>query len=403
MITDFEVQQNGKTVYQKFFTGQNFGQGQSLPYGFTWTPSAAGAYSLDVGIFAANWSNLLYWQNGIATVNAAAQGTASSAASSTTATSGSTAASVSASNSGATTTASASASATATASASTSGFYVDPDSDASAQAAAWSTSDPIDAARMDLIAAQPQATWFGGWNANVTADVNTLVGAAQSAGKTPVLVAYNIPDRDCGGFSAGGAQTPAAYQSWIQAFAQGIGSRPALVILEPDALASIDCLTPADQQVRYGLLSYAVRALKLLGQAKVYLDAGNSNWIGAGAMASRLQQADVAAADGFSLNVSNFYTTGSNIQYGEAVSSQVGGKHFVIDTSRNGNGSDGQWCNPPGRALGVFPTVSTGNSLADAFLWIKIPGESDGTCNGGPSAGTWWPQYAVGLAQNAGY
>jgi endoglucanase len=37
----------------------------------------------------------------------------------------------------------------------------------------------------------------------------------------------------------------------------------------------------------------------------------------------------------------------------------------------------------------------------DAFLWIKQPGESDGTCNGGPKAGSWWNDIAVELARAA--
>jgi endoglucanase len=43
----------------------------------------------------------------------------------------------------------------------------------------------------------------------------------------------------------------------------------------------------------------------------------------------------------------------------------VGGKHFIIDTSRNGLGPapDGSWCNPPGRALGPKPTADTGFPL----------------------------------------
>jgi endoglucanase len=32
---------------------------------------------------------------------------------------------------------------------------------------------------------------------------------------------------------------------------------------------------------------------------------------------------------------------------------------------------------------------------------VKPPGESDGECNGGPAAGRWWPEYALGLAQRA--
>jgi endoglucanase len=94
---------------------------------------------------------------------------------------------------------------------------------------------------------------------------------------------------------------------------------------------------------------------------------------------------------------------GQERAYGDAISSAIGGKHFVIDTSRNGLGSNGEWCNPPGRALGDRPTASTGDAAADAYFWIKRPGESDGTCNGGPSAGTWWPDYALGLAQRATY
>ena len=57
----------------------------------------------------------------------------------------------------------------------------------------------------------------------------------------------------------------------------------------------------------------------------------------------------------------------------------------MIDTSRNGRGPNhDQWCNPPGRALGTLPTTTTGDPLIDAYLWIKAPGESDGTCRHGP-------------------
>jgi endoglucanase len=80
-------------------------------------------------------------------------------------------------------------------------------------------------------------------------------------------------------------------------------------------------------------------------------------------------------------------------------------KHFVVDTSRNGLGPapDGGWCNPAGRALGLRPGDYTGVSRQDANLWIKHPGESDGSCNGGPAAGQWWGDYALGLAQRAAY
>jgi len=70
----------------------------------------------------------------------------------------------------------------------------------------------------------------------------------------------------------------------------------------------------------------------------------------------------------------------------------------VIDTSRNGNGApaDGEWCDPAGRTLGRAPTLSTGEARIDAYLWVKLPGESDG-CKGAP--GTFSPSYAYDLAR----
>lgn len=398
-IVDLEIYNgSNQKVFQDFFANQNFVANQQEGYAVPWTPSSVGTYHAEVGVFGANWSGPFLWDANMATITVSAPVVIPPPAAPVVAPPPVvvTTPAVSITNSVAN-----------VSSANNSGtkFYVSPNSDAATQAIAWQSSNPQGANIMKMIDAEPVATWFGGWNANVQADANTLVSAAQASGTMPILVAYNIPDRDCGGYSAGGAQTPSAYQSWINSFAAGIGSRPATVILEPDALASISCLSAADQTTRLQLLNYAVAKLKSLGSTKVYIDAGNSNWISAANMAPLLQGAGIAQADGFSLNVSNFYTTASNEQFGDALSALVGGKHFVIDTSRNGNGptSDDEWCNPSGRALGITPTTNTGNALVDAFLWIKIPGESDGTCNSGPTAGTWWPQYAEGLAQNAGY
>jgi endoglucanase len=230
--------------------------------------------------------------------------------------------------------------------------------------------------------------------------VSGIVGKAGSS--IPILVAYNIPNRDCGGASGGGASDSNAYKSWIDSFAGAIGSHKVAVILEPDALAHGEC---ADD--RFDTLAYAVTALKKQSGAHVYIDAGHAGWVDAGTMAGRLKSANIAAADGFSLNVSSFQANGDSISYGSAISSQVGGKPFVIDTSRNGKGPSGSmWCNPPGRGLGSKPGSDTGNPLVHAFLWVKRPGESDGSsgeCNGGPGAGQWFQSYAVELCKNAAF
>jgi endoglucanase len=284
-------------------------------------------------------------------------------------------------------------------------WYVDPNSNAAQQVRAWQTSDPVDAAEMEKIAVEPQADWFGDWSGDVQQAVAARVATIRAAGAMPMLVAYDIPLRDCGSYSSGGATSATAYRTWIRAFAAGIGSSPAVVILEPDALAGMDCLSSSDQATRLSLLADAISVLGTHAGVLVYLDAGNSAWQSASIMASRLGGAGVAGARGFALNVSNFLTTDAEIAYGNAVSTLVGGKHFIVDTSRNGLGPapDGAWCNPSGRALGDRPTAATGQPLADAYLWVKRPGESDGTCNGGPGAGSWWASYALGLAQRAAY
>jgi endoglucanase len=158
---------------------------------------------------------------------------------------------------------------------------------------------------------------------------------------------------------------------------------------------------------RYALLAHAVGTLRTLPGVYVYLDAGNPSWIRDPArIGAALRRAGVGRAHGFALNVANFETTADNIRYGKAVSRQLSGAHFVIDTSRNGNGpatvgaGDRHWCNPPGRRLGHPPTTRTGHDLVDAYLWVKRPGESDGACSGGaPPAGHWWPEYALQLAR----
>ncbi len=283
-------------------------------------------------------------------------------------------------------------------------FWVDPASPARQTATAWRSSRPADAAQMDKIASQGMAKWMGPWSTNVRADVDAATTAMLAAGTLPVFVAYNIPLRDCGGASSN-STTAQSYRTWIQGFADGIGARNAVVILEPDALAQMDCLSGADQAARLDLMRFAVQTFSSRGATRVYIDAGHSNWKSAAVMAQRLQAAGVAMAQGFALNVANFERDAATVAFGTQVSALTGGKHFVIDTGRNGLGPapDGQWCNPAGRALGTRPTTATGIGLVDAYLWVKAPGDSDGACNGGSAAQTWMPEYALGLARRAAY
>jgi endoglucanase len=289
-------------------------------------------------------------------------------------------------------------------------FVLDPESNARRTAVQWRTERAADAAAMDKIAGQPAAAWMGNWNPQIEIEVKRLVWAKTRAGGLPVMILYNLPFRDCGSYSAGGAGSAEGYRNWIRGVAAGIGSRRAIIVLEPDGLPMLTkCLDERRQQERIGLVRFAIETLMALPGAAVYVDAGHSKWVPAPEMAPRLKAAGIDHADGFSLNVSNYQATPDLMTYGKTLSALLGGKHFIIDTSRNGNGAptgfgpddERSWCNPDGRALGVAPTTNTGEPLCDAFLWLKPPGESDGRCNKGPAAGGWWAAKALEMAKNA--
>ena len=291
-------------------------------------------------------------------------------------------------------------------------LYVDPGNPAAQQARRWRAEGRgADAEAIAGLGKRPTARWLTDANA-VTARAREITQRAAKAGRTAVLVAYHVPGRDCGSYSAGGSGSPEAYRAWVRGFARGIGPRRATVILEPDAIPQAvveSCLSDASKAQRYALLADAVRTFSKLGNVAVYIDAGNPGFVRpVGRLVAPLRAAGIKAADGFALNVSNFFRTGHVIQYGRALSRRLGGAHFVIDTSRNGNGPSfhddpggPKWCNPPGRAIGRSPTTSTRQRKVDAYLWVKQPGASDGTCRtGAPPAGHWWPDYALSLLRN---
>ncbi|MGN9911141.1 glycoside hydrolase family 6 protein [Phytohabitans sp. LJ34] len=281
------------------------------------------------------------------------------------------------------------------------GFYVDPDTSAADWVAA-NPKDPRAAVIRDRIARVPQGRWFTQKNtAAVRSEVDAFVGAAAAAGQTPILVVYNIPNRDCSGASAGGMPSHDEYRKWIDEVAAGLAGRPATVVLEPDVLPLMsNCLNTAQQAEVHASMAYATRKLKAASAAaKVYLDAGHSNWLPPAEMAGRLVAAGIKeSGDGISTNVSNYRSTRDEVAYAKKVLAAVGVARLraVVDTSRNGNGPLGdEWCDPKGRAIGTPSTTATGDPKVAAFLWVKLPGESDGCIAG---AGRFVPERAYELA-----
>jgi endoglucanase len=276
-------------------------------------------------------------------------------------------------------------------------FYRDPsDSAAVAERQLKASGQTVKARAIHRIASQPEAIWLT--DDRAPSIVAHVMHAARSTGTVPVFVAYDIPWRDCGQYSSGGAADPAHYKAFIDLLKAGLGQRKAVVIVEPDAVSEMSCLSSSQQQTYERLIAYAVRRIDIDHNASVYVDAGNPGWEPASSEADAIRHAVGSAHAGFAVNVSNFYPAATDIAYGKAISHRTGGRHFVIDTSRAGGSvAAGQWCNPPGAAIGPAPTTATGHVGVDAFLWIKDVGDSDGTCNGGPSAGQFWLPYALSL------
>ncbi|MBW9094137.1 glycoside hydrolase family 6 protein [Microbacterium jejuense] len=263
-------------------------------------------------------------------------------------------------------------------------------------------------AAAEYLSEQPTAVWLtpeGDPIDVVDERIARLAAEARAQSARVAVVVYGLPGRDCGGHSAGGLD-PDSYADWTRAIGDALrdaADTSPIVVLEPDSLAlAPECGNEAE---RVEQLAGAVQSLAA-ERTWIYVDGGHSDWLPADRMAALIEQVDRASrADGgggirgFVTNVSNFMATADEVAYAHDVAARLDGLHAIIDTSRNGAGSNGEWCNPPGRRVGE-PGGTLGDDVVDTNLWIKPPGESDGECNGGPPAGQWWPEAAVELTQD---
>ena len=211
----------------------------------------------------------------------------------------------------------------------------------------------------------PQFRWWGQWEQPIVSKLRgTFALMDQEAPGLVPLIAVFGHEHGCGPNNTGGG--PSAddrYQRWIQGVAKGIGSREAVIAYEPDSLGTIECLAKNRRESRVRLLAYGVKVLSKLPATTVYIDAGASDWQDVPTIARKLRAIGVSRVRGFMLNATHQATTRSSIRYGLSLSRRLGGKHFIIGTSHNGDGPDNRlpyasrWCNPPNAAAGALPTT----------------------------------------------
>jgi cellulose 1,4-beta-cellobiosidase len=343
-------------------------------------------------------------------------------------------------------------------------FYVNPDYVKEVESSI--AQDAADAPLLEKMKSQPTAIWID--RIAKVADVGRYLDDAlkqQNATGKPVVtvfVIYDLPNRDCaanssnGELSVDGGGLETYKTQYIDALANLFrthGSQRIVGIVEPDSLPnlatnmSIPKCAASDSAYRDGV-AYALKTLAA-PNVYLYLDAAHAGWLGWPDNMTKISTIfhDVLAAAGGNDTIRGFATDTANytvlhetpqlfdyqfnpchdeLTYVQKLQSALGSvgisnKGFVIDTSRNGRGDErqqwGSWCNVKGAGLGERPVADPAPGL-DAYLWVKPPGESDGTSDstaqrfdlscanpdatpGAPQAGEWFHSYFVDVVKNA--
>ncbi|KFY43669.1 hypothetical protein V494_01874 [Pseudogymnoascus sp. VKM F-4513 (FW-928)] len=278
------------------------------------------------------------------------------------------------------------------------------------------------------------------------------------------LVIYDLPGRDCAAKASNGELAVGEVERYkteyidpiVEIFKANPNTAIALII-EPDSLPNLvtnaDVAACQDSAAGYEEgVAYALEQLNL-PNVVMYVDAGHGGWLGwndnlepgAAGLAKVYKAAgSPSQVRGIATNIAGWnawqmtpgeFENDPDGQYnacqdedryvtifGEALAAAGHPNHAIVDTGRNAvqglRLEWGDWCNVDGAGFGVRPTSETGNELADAFVWGKPGGESDGTSDTSatrydsfcgnedafkpsPEAGAWHQAYFEMLLKNA--
>jgi cellulose 1,4-beta-cellobiosidase len=277
-----------------------------------------------------------------------------------------------------------------------------------------------------------------------------------------VFVLYDLPGRDCNAESSAGELSPDAAgearyrQEFVDVIAAAFRThrdQRIVVVLEPDSLSNLvtnmgNPRCAAVSGIYKRGIAYAITKLAQ-PNVSLYLEAAHAGWLGwpknlARSVPLYKEVLDMAGGPqrvrGFAVNVSNYDPVkvsnptprdpagpaDDEVGYVDDLSralAKVGitDKGFLIDTGRNGRANirsaPDSWCNVKGAGLGERPRAAPVPAV-DAYLYLKVPGESDGTSDrkaprfdetcgrddakaGAPQAGLMFDAYLIDLLKNA--
>jgi endoglucanase len=273
--------------------------------------------------------------------------------------------------------------------------------------------------QLSIIASQPEAQRFsiysgGGGPGAIFLQVQKILCRNMEAdpGSIPIINTYFLHPA-LGGCSTAreiGGESP-VFRRQVGELAEGIARRPAVLLLELDAIGSSVCMAKNGGLAAWEAdLRYEINQVSVLPHTVVYVEAGYSDANSPSYTAKILNAIGVRQIRGFFTNDTHMNWTINEVHWAEKISAKTGGADFIVNTAQNGNGpkanrhpvtqGNENLCNPPGRALGPMDTTNTGFRHADAYLWTHPPGNSSG-CGGGPPSGVFYPSWAVGLASRA--
>ncbi len=273
---------------------------------------------------------------------------------------------------------------------------------------------------LSMVASQPEAQRFsssswGGTPAGIFKQAQKVFcdNLAADPGTIPIINTYFLHP------VLGGCPTPAQVRGYmplfkarINAMAQATGRRPAVYLLELDALGSSSCVQKMGAMPEWeAALRYEMKTVAALPHTVVYVEGGYSDSNSVAYTAKILNAIHVDTIRGFFTNDTHMAWTSREDRWATAIAKRSGSAHFIVDTADNGRGpllnsdrvrnGNEDLCNPPGRGLGIRDTTQTGLTYADAYMWTHPPGNSSGSCNGGPPPGVFWPARAEGEASRA--
>jgi hypothetical protein len=202
------------------------------------------------------------------------------------------------------------------------------------------------------------------------------------------------------------------FQRQVDEMAEATDRRPAVFLLELDALGSSGCMAGTGALPAWeAALRYEVNTMGALPHTVVYVEGGYSDSNSVGYTARALNAISIGHIRGFFTNDTHENWTINEVRWATAIAQRTHGAHFIVNTADNGRGpllNSGSMvkkgvedlCNPPGRGLGPTDATDTGFRYADAFMWTHPPGNSSG-CGGGPPGGVFWPARAISEAEHA--